>query len=281
MIQGIGIMKIKPGNLINNSFLTIGIIGAGFVGNAIKSSYNTGATLVIRDPAKGFNSTYEELKECEGIFICVPSPEAHDGSCDSSILEDVLSNLKDYSGVIISKVTATPDIYEQLQKSYPNLVYVPEFLTAANAVSDYQKENWAIIGGTVNAYVREAERIIKFSKPDILVSYTSIGEAALCKYAVNSFLATKVVFMNELSSLAEANGYNWSEIIPLINRDIRIGCSHMRVPGPDDFYGFGGMCFPKDTAALLKHASNKNVDLNVLNAAVKKNSLLRLKKFKD
>ena len=131
----------------------IGIIGLGFVGNAIYRSiepysYGQGA-LVILDPAKGHNTSYEELYECEGIFVCVPSPMKADGSCDTSILESVLLNLKNYEGVIISKVTAPPDVYQRLNDQYPNLVHAPEFLTAANAVRDYANGTFAIIGGRI------------------------------------------------------------------------------------------------------------------------------------
>ena len=258
----------------------IGFVGVGFVGQAIAASYTAGFHSVVRDPAKGHNATWEELKECEGIFVSVPSPSKDDGSCDGSILEDVLSNLKDYTGVIISKVTATPDIYERLQKSYPNLVYVPEFLTAANSIQDYMREDWAIIGGHVLAYQREAERIIKYSKPDIKTSYCTIGEASLYKYIANSFLATKVVFMNEMADIAERKGYDWNSIKSLMLYDKRMGPSHTSVPGPDGQYGFGGMCFPKDTSAILKYAESIGCDLNVLSNAIKKNTLLRLKKPK-
>ena len=259
----------------------IGIIGVGFVGDAIAKSYSFGdVKLVLRDHAKGHNATYDELKECEGIFICVPSPSNPDGSCDGSILEDVLKNFKDYEGVLISKVTATPEIYEHLQKEYRNLVYVPEFLTAANAVQDYANEDWAIIGGEIKAYQREAERLISYSKKNLRTQFCSIGEASFYKYIVNSFLATKVVFMNEMNSIAEKNGYNWRDIQNMMLYDNRMGPSHTAVPGPDGQYGFGGMCFPKDTSAILHYADKIGCDLNVLSAAVKKNSLLRLRKPK-
>ena len=260
----------------------IGIIGLGFVGDAIQASFGgSGFRLVRNDPAKGYTDTYDALKECEGIFVCVPSPQRQDGSCDSSILEDVLTNLKGYKGVIISKVTATPDIYERLQNEYDNLVYSPEFLTAANAAPDYLKENWAVIGGSVLAYKKEAERIIALSKPLNSVQFCSIGEAALVKYTINSFLATKVIFMNELSDIAQQNRYNWNTIRNCLALDERIGKSHTQVPGPDGLFGFGGMCFPKDTSALLYYANCLDIDLNVLNSAVKKNTILRLKKSEE
>lgn len=259
----------------------IGIIGVGFVGNAIASSYQDGGfDLRLRDPFKGHNTSWEEIKECEGIFVCVPSPSLPDGGCDSSILEDVLSNLKDYEGVIISKVTATPDIYERLQEQYYNLVYVPEFLTAHNAVQDYMREDWAVIGGKVLAYQREAERIIGYSKKNLRTYYSPIGEASLYKYIVNSFLATKVVFMNEVYDIATNKNYSWNRIKGMMMFDNRLGPSHTAVPGPDGQYGFGGLCFPKDVSAILTYAEKIRCDLNVLSTAAKKNTLLRLKKPK-
>ena len=99
----------------------------------------------------------------------------------------------------------------------------------------------------------------------------------MAKYIINTFLATKVIFMNEMAQLAEASGLRWDTIRHLIALDERrFGNSHTQVPGPDGQYGFGGACFPKDTAALLRYADQLDIPLNVLDAAVKKNTLLRL-----
>ena len=255
----------------------IGIVGLGFVGGAIYDALNWVADMVVMDPAKGHNATYQDLNQCSGIFICVPSPQDDDGTCDTSILEGVLSNLKDYTGVIISKCTAPPDVYARLNAEYPTLVHAPEFLTAANASKDYANGKFAFIGGSVGAYQREAERIIKISQPNLQYIYhCTIAEAALSKYAINSFMSTKVIFMNELYNLAQAAGINYDNVAHMIKADPRIGNSHMKVPGPDGHMGFGGACFPKDTSALLKYAEGLGAQMNVLNAAVKKNTLLRL-----
>jgi UDPglucose 6-dehydrogenase len=260
---------------------TIGFIGLGFVGEAIRSAYQECYRVCIDvDASKGYVGTYKEILNAEGIFICVPSPENADGSADTSILEKVLSNLKGYKGVIISKVTAPPDVYKRLQLEYDNLVYVPEFLTAANAEIDYFNAKFAIIGGSVLAYQREAERILRYTHPDLSINFCSIEEASLSKYIINSFLATKVVFMNEMANLVEANGGDWRLVARMISEDTRIGSSHLQVPGSDGQYGFGGMCFPKDTSAIIHHAETLKVNLHVLKEAVKKNVLLRLQKPK-
>lgn len=265
--------------------LKIGIIGLGFVGNAIRNAYQSDPFIdlvtIDSDPTKNCTGTYDDLMDSDAVFVCVPSPQGEDGACDVSILVDVLSKLEGYQGVIISKSTAPPDVYESLQKKHLNLVHAPEFLTAANAVNDYLKGKLLILGGKVPVYVREAERIIKIGQREIENTiYGTIGEAALIKYTINTFLATKVIFMNEMASLAEKMGYSWDSIELAIKKDSRIGHSHTQVPGPDGHYGFGGACFPKDTAALLKLAKEYDVDMNVLDTAVKKNTIIRLKDSK-
>ena len=259
----------------------VGIVGMGFVGSAIADSMSPGfCDVVAVDPAKGFTNAYTDLLNCDGVFICVPSPQDDDGTCDTSILEDVLDNLAklNYQGVVISKCTAPPDVYEQLNEQYPNLIHAPEFLTAAKAREDYVNGRFAMIGGRVGVYQREAERLIRIGQQNLgdNVVYCTIGEAALAKYAINSFMSTKVVFMNELYQLAKAMNLNYDNVAGMIRMDRRIGSSHLQVPGPDGSFGFGGACFPKDTSAMLKFAEQHNVALNVLDAAVKKNTILRL-----
>jgi len=261
----------------------IGIVGLGFVGGAIKAGFEESnefpsLVLVDNDPTRGTN-LFEDLVDTDGVFVCVPTPQDDDGTCHTDILENILSMLKDldYNGVIISKCTAPPDTYAKLNDLYPNLVHSPEFLTAANAVKDYINGTFAIIGGKVKAYNELAEKIIRISQPKINNTvHCSIGEASLAKYTINCFMSTKVIFMNEMYKVAQASGCNYEAIVRGVMMDPRIGKSHMQVPGPDGYFGFGGACFPKDTSALLKYAESVGVSMNVLDAAVKENTLLRL-----
>ena len=116
-------------------------------------------------------------------------------------------------------------------------------------------------------------------KDSVDVRFCTIEEASLTKYAINSFLATKVIFMNELkdsaSILSEKCKCDFETVKNLMLLDERIGDSHMDVPGHDGEAGFGGACFPKDTLAFLKFAEAEEIDLSVLNAAVEKNRLYR------
>jgi UDPglucose 6-dehydrogenase len=256
----------------------IGIVGIGFVGGAIRDAMKDWCDLVLvdKDPTRGIHQ-FRDLKDCEAIFVCVPSPQGDDGRCDTSILESVLECLQDFTGVVISKCTASPDVYKQLNEKYPNLVHAPEFLVAATASRDYVNGRFAFIGGKVKAYRDQAEAVIKLGQPNLeIIHHCSIEEAAMAKYTINTFLATKVVWMNELYQLCTKMNINYGKVVTMASADRRIGSSHLSVPGPDTLFGFGGACFPKDTAALLKIAEDYDVLLNVLDSAVKKNTLLRL-----
>lgn len=260
----------------------IGIVGLGYVGTAIYEAYQDRQfSLVVVDVDPNIvSATYQDLQDCEAVFVCVPSPSKENGECDTSILNSVLYLLKDYKNVIISKTTAPPQFYERMQYVYPNLIHVPEFLTAKDSRRDFLNTQHIIIGGSVKAYQNEAERILRAVQPLKTAIHCSIGEAALTKYIINSYLATKVVFMNEMQELANVHNYDWNKIRKLIDQDARIGNSHTQVPGPDGHYGFGGHCFPKDTNALIKYSSKLGIQLSVLKSAIKKNLLFRLQKPK-
>jgi UDPglucose 6-dehydrogenase len=262
--------------------LKIGIIGLGFVGSAVKAAYescvaNVEFFLMDTDTSKGYCDSYEDLLKCDAVFICVPSPQKEDGSCDTSILEEILPAFKEYVGVVVSKTTAPPDVYERLSKEYPNLVHAPEFLTAANATADYLNSEFVIIGASHKLYGREAARIITLPLFGLTRHYfCTLAEASLIKYTINTYLATKVIFMNEIKKVAEASNIDYNVLIELVTNDYRIGSSHMQVPGPDGLFGFGGACFPKDTSALLSYAKSLGVEMSVLQAAVDKNNKVRI-----
>ena len=256
----------------------IGIIGLGFVGSAIRDAMEPWCELITvdKDPSRGAHQ-FKDLKDCEAIFVCVPSPQGDDGRCDTSILESVLESLKDFTGVIISKCTASPEVYTQLNEKYPNLIHAPEFLVAATASRDYANGKFAFIGGRIQAYRNQAVEIIKIGQRNLdTIHHCTIAEAAMAKYTINTFLATKVVWMNELYQLCNKMNIDYNKVVAMACADKRIGSSHLRVPGPDKSFGFGGACFPKDTAALLKIAEDYAVQMNILDTAVKKNTILRL-----
>lgn len=256
--------------------MKIGIIGVGFVGSAIKNAYESADIITVCvDPSKGYSATYSDLLDCAAVFICVPSPVSEDGSCDTSYLESVMSHLIDYNNVIISKTTAPADTYVKLQLEHPNLVHTPEFLRETSANQDYLMQEFSIIGGDLD-YCSKADNILRLAQKYITQSiHIPIAEACMVKYLENCFLATKVTFMNEIYKLCQQTGIDYNIVKTAIQLDKRQGNSHFDVPGPDGKFGWGGMCFPKDTLAMLKYAEKYNVDLTVLKQAVETNKVIR------
>jgi UDPglucose 6-dehydrogenase len=252
--------------------MKIGIVGYGIVGSAVANAFEQAdCDLEIYDPMLGYEN---EVRGCDAVFVCVPSPSLADGSCDSTVLESALEMLAEYPGVIISKTTATPDIYVRLQKQYPNLVHSPEFLTQNNASEDFINGKLLVLGGDA-WYCTKAHAVIKKAVQHSSVFKTDIATASLFKYVVNSYLALKVVAMNQYHGLAQALGVDWDQIAFMLASDSRIGASHLQVPGPDGEFGYGGMCFPKDVSAILKLAQQVSANMDLLTQAVNTNNMLR------
>ncbi len=248
--------------------MKLGIIGFGFVGNAVGWAHRSDE-LVIRDPKLKDSASLDKFTDCDGIFVCVPSPSTNDGHCDASILEQVIKELLfvviNKQIPIICKTTAPPSVYERLQKEYPNVVYCPEFLTQANANADYQNAEYFVIGGDYDWAVK-AREIIRHGVPMVHEKFiiVSIKTASLYKYMMNSYLATKVTFMNDFKKIADVEEVDWQDLVNLSHEDDRIGYTHMAVPGPDGQYGWGGACFPKDVAAIQMEALDLGTELELL-----------------
>jgi UDPglucose 6-dehydrogenase len=248
--------------------MKIGIVGLGFVGSAIAEAHRSD-DLVVRDPKISNSADIKDFRDCSAIYICVPSPERDDGSADTTILASVLAELQHHDAakdkVLISKVTAPPSAYQDLQEHYPNLVHCPEFLTARNARADYQNSDYFVIGGDRERCL-EARSVIRQGVPlvDDKFLITDIRSAALYKYMMNSYLAAKVTFMNEFYQLAQSYGLDWKTLTGLSVFDDRIGYTHLSVPGPDGAFGWGGGCFPKDVNAIICEAQQQGLDFSLL-----------------
>lgn len=254
--------------------MKVGIIGSGFVGGSVKNAYLlAGVETLVVDPLYS-SLTVADLTSCDSVFVCVPSPQSESGQCDTSIFDSVLDDLNSvgYKGPIISKCTIPPSHYKLKQLTTPNLIHAPEFLVAATAKEDYLKGKFAIIGG-MEDHCKIAEKVIRVGQTKIeTVHYCTIEEAAMVKYTINTFLATKVSFMNELYDFCESQGMSYVRVAKMLTVEPRLGNSHFAVPGPDGQRGFGGACFPKDTAALLFESAGS---MTVLKAAVEANKRVR------
>ena len=260
--------------------MKIGIIGLGFVGKAVANSYANDNVLYndpIVHPASSV-SYATMMKKCRAIFVCVPTPESEDGTCNISIMTSVLNGLKGYDGLVICKCTAPPDVYKQLEHDLDlKLVHVPEFLTQARANDDYINPHKIVVGCKKKLREEVADVLmasaVNFDRVNI--EYCDIATASFFKYFANNMLAIKVVLNNEFSVLATALDVKWDEVARIASTDSRLGNTHWAVPGPDGQVGFGGACFPKDTEAFARLAVPHNVKLSVLNAAILANKLMR------
>ncbi|MDC1040397.1 hypothetical protein OAQ62_01230 [bacterium] len=260
--------------------MKLGIIGKGFVGSAVAHGFDKDCDQVIVDP-KYTNNEITDVLDCKLVFVCLPTPPNEDGSINVDIVNDVLIELsmRDYKGVVVVKSTIIPDYLHEFKKEFDlKIVYNPEFLTESNANEDFKNPPFQVFGGkwrdcevVEKAYLRHSSvRIVPTFKVDLTT-------ASLLKYTINSWLATKVTFFNELKQLHELGSsmVSWEQFTDMLSRDDRMGNSHMKVPGPDGEPGFGGHCFPKDTEALLHYANNKNIKMSVLRKAVQTNKKLR------
>jgi len=258
--------------------MIVGIIGMGYVGSAVASSLPDNLTVKYDPIVRPYNSTdFNELLNCDAVVICVPTPTRYDGSCNTSIILSTLEKLESFKGVIISKSTAPPTFYEKMFSMYPNLVYVPEFLRANSATDDYTSTQIAIYGGAQHWAGQASKALTQGTYRPSKSIFTDIKTAALYKYLTNSFLATKVVWMNEFKDLADSLGVKWNDIRMLCDSDARIGIGHTQVPGPDGHLGYGGGCFPKDINAILSLAKGQGIELSVLDQVVAKNDKIRQK----
>ena len=263
--------------------MIIGVIGYGFVGSALKATLEKSFQVETYDinPALSTTKSIQDLTEmAECVFVCVPTPPNPDGSADTSIVESVLAAIGKAECAVVLKSTVPPGFTEaESEKLGRGIIFNPEFLTAANAVADYANQNHTILGvadiGTINHHERLVTQVLKTALPLSVIIHTKSRTAELLKYARNAFLATKVSFANEIYALAEALNIPYSEVESLMILDKRIGPSHLSVPGWDGSLGFGGACFPKDTAALLAVLKTLQLPHKTLEGAIQTNQRVR------
>ena len=234
---------------MNLSKIKIGIIGHGFVGKAVEYAFSTpGVEVVINDPKYGHKfEDLGDLSKYDALFICVPTAMSDDGSVNTTILEDVIEKCRS-STMIVIKSTVTPDFFDKIGIN-TNMVYNPEFLTEGQALQDIINPPFHIITYS-NGHLEYLYKHHSLCNPAPIVC-VSLKEAAMIKYGINTFLATKVTFFNQLADVCEAAGARSHTVINAIGLDERVGSSHTKVPGFDGKKGFGGACFPKDTSALI------------------------------
>jgi len=224
-------------------------------------------------------SLNEGLEHADIIFLALPTPEDEDGSADLSyvigVAKEIGKKIKDYK-VIVDKSTVpvgTADKVRQViskeTKVDFDVVSNPEFLREGFAVDDFLKPERIIIGSSSTRATKLMQKLykpfVRSGNPVIIMDERS---AELTKYAANSFLATKITFMNEIANFCERVGADVDLVRVGMGTDSRIG-KRFLFPG----IGYGGSCFPKDVKALHNSGNENGYKFDILNAVIKVNNI--------
>ena len=259
--------------------MNIGIIGQGFVGNAIYQKFKKFYNVLTYDLDKSkCNANEQEVFDCETIFVCLPTPMQKDGGCATFLIEPVLEsiNANNKTDVVVIKSTIIPGTVERWNNMYENIqvVHNPEFLTERNAVQEFNNQNRIILGGPRPATTK-LKQIYSKVFPKAHVIKTDSTHAEMIKYLTNTFLSLKVSFANEIYQICSKLKIDYDKVVEYATMDERLGESHWSVPGHDGDFGFGGHCFPKDLSALIKLAEDLNIEPKILKATQDKNNEVR------
>jgi len=225
-----------------------------------------------------FTTSLEDgIKDAEIIFLALPTPPGEDGSADLSYILGVAEQLgkliTDYK-VIVDKSTVPVGTAEKVSAVIAKNAQVdfavvsnPEFLREGFAVSDFMKPDRVIIGTRDERARKVMESLYRpFVRQGNPIYFMDEKSAELTKYAANSFLATKITFMNEVANFCELVGADVDQVRVGIGSDTRIG-KRFLFPG----IGYGGSCFPKDVQALVKSGEDLNFKFEILSAVLKVN----------
>ena len=267
--------------------MRLGIIGNGFVGNAIAHAFVPYIPVKIYDknPEKCFNSLGETVNGSDVVFISVPTPMRESGEIDLSVVKSVFTEVQQILAnkdvVFVLKSTVVPGTTRSISEEFPdlNIVFNPEFLTERHARFDFLNQSRIVLGGRTQSDTDKVKSLyeLRFSSNNFIE--TSYETAEMIKYFNNLFFAVKVSFMNEMKLVADAvDGIEWDKAVEGFVSDGRVGDSHLQVPGPDGKLGFGGTCFPKDINAFMNFADSIGINLNVLKGAWTTNLFVRPEK---
>lgn len=225
-----------------------------------------------------FTTSLEEgIADAEIIFLALPTPPGEDGSADLSYILGVAEQLgkimKEYK-VIVDKSTVPVGTAEKVQNAIAKnatiefaVVSNPEFLREGFAVSDFLKPDRVVIGTSDERAKKIMETLYKpFVRQGNPIYFMDEKSAELTKYAANSFLATKITFMNEIANFCELVGADVDKVRIGIGSDSRIG-KRFLFPG----IGYGGSCFPKDVQALVKSGKENQFNFEILDAVMRVN----------
>ena len=259
--------------------MQIGFIGQGWIGKNYADNFEDRGYDVTRyDVSDEFKHNKDKIKECDFVFIAVPTP-SRNGEFDFSIVDDVLS-LVGNTKIAIIKSTVLPGTTAELQKKHPKItvLHSPEFLTEKTARYDADHPDRNIIGYVSNRGYIDANLVMDILPEAPYKAVLPAKEAEMIKYAGNNWFYFKVVFMNLLYDLCKKQNIDFEAVKRSMSFDPRIGFTHLDADHQGG-RGAGGHCFVKDFAAfasmyrdvvgddlgvkLVDAMENKNIDLLV------------------
>lgn len=224
----------------------------------------------------------EAVEQCEIIFLALPTPPGEDGSADLSYILGVANQLgsliKDYK-IIVDKSTVPVGTAEKVTAAIAknatvefDVVSNPEFLREGKAVDDFMKPDRVVIGTSSERAKKILHKLYEpFVRQGNPIFFMDERSAELTKYAANSYLATRITFMNEIANLCEILGADVDMVRLGMGSDNRIG-KRFLFPG----VGYGGSCFPKDVQALAKTAQDNQYDFKILKSVMTVNDKQKL-----
>ena len=245
----------------------IGIVGLGHVGSIMKEFFKDA---IVYDEIKKIGNR-NEINHCQIAFVCVPTPQAEDGRCDTSIVEYVLNWLD--SEVIVIRSTVPVGFTDKYRSEMgKRIVFQPEYYgeTYAHPFANPRNRNWVTLGGSDEDTEVVAQLYEEVFTSEIFIHQVDAKTAELAKYMENSFLATKVTFCNQFYDIAKAFGINYHKLRETWLLDPRIGRSHTFVY--EDNRGYGGSCLPKDLSGIIYQAQEANIDITLLKAVQETNT---------
>ena len=205
------------------------------------------------------------------VFLCLPTPQGDDGSADLSYIEGVARQIGGHLApgtVIVNKSTvpvgSSIQVAQWLNRDDVFVVSNPEFLRQGTALHDFLHPNRIVVGGNNADAVEKVASLYASVEAPVLRMNAASAEAL--KYAANSFLATKLTFVNAIADICELVGADIFDVVEGLGMDPRIGYEFLK-PGP----GWGGSCFPKDTRALVKIAEGNGYDFALLRGVIQTN----------
>jgi UDPglucose 6-dehydrogenase len=242
--------------------------------------------LFLRNQKEGrlhFTTSLEEgIKDAQVIFLALPTPPGEDGSADLKyilgVADDLGKIISEYV-IIIDKSTVPVGTADKVHAAVAknakvefDIVSNPEFLREGVAVDDFMKPDRVVIGTTSERAKKTLNDLyLPFVRQGNPIIYMDEKSAELTKYAANSFLATKITFMNEIANLCELLGADVDMVRKGIGSDERIG-KRFLFPG----IGYGGSCFPKDVQALARSSAEVNYEFRILDAVMDVNEKQKL-----